>query len=281
MTNPEATKWWTDRLRKLQEETGLDSFKFDAGEAVWLPASSALGGEDSQWPMIYTQKYAEACATFGGLIETRVGHLNQNEPIFIRMLDKDSKWGYDNGLRSLIPSLFQFSLNGYPFVLPDMIGGNNYGGEVITQEFYVRWMQVNSFMPSVQFSVVPWRIGETDEEKAETVRLCLLVMAIRERYADLILAAARQASVDGTPMNRPIWWVDPTDAVALVVDDEYMLGDSILVAPVVYEGQTSRDIYLPTGAWSAQGNTDPVQGPIWLRDYPAPINVLPYFVKLG
>lgn len=57
-----------------------------------------------------------------------------------------------------------------------------------------------------------------------------------------------------------------------------MLGDSILVAPVVVEGATSRDIYLPQGTWIDQdGNT--YQGKAWLRNYPAPLSVVPYFVK--
>ena len=71
------------------------------------------------------------------------------------MLDKDSKWGYDNGLQSLIPTLLHFGIVGYPFVLPDMIGGNAYGAKP-SAELFVRWMQANAFMPSVQFSIVPW-----------------------------------------------------------------------------------------------------------------------------
>lgn len=73
------------------------------------------------------------------------------------MWDKDSRWGYDNGLKSMIPSLLQFSIAGYPFVLPDMIGGNAYAGEIPSKELYIRWMQANIFMPAVQFSLVPWK----------------------------------------------------------------------------------------------------------------------------
>ena len=47
-------------------------------------------------------------------------------PIFTRLMDKDSHWGRDNGLRSLIPSVLFYGIVGYPFVLPDMIGGNAY-----------------------------------------------------------------------------------------------------------------------------------------------------------
>ena len=57
-----------------------------------------------------------------------------------------------------------------------------------------------------------------------------------------------------------------------------MLGDDMLVAPVVVEGAVVRDIYLPTGTWVSEAGTV-YQGPTWLRDYPAPLEVLPFFVR--
>lgn len=54
----------------------------------------------------------------------------------------------------------------------------------------------------------------------------------------------------------------------------------MLVAPVLTEGARSRDIYIPAGTWYEEGDEDRViEGPIWLRDYPAPIDVLPYFLR--
>lgn len=78
-----VVEWWTGRLRKLQQDTGLDSFKFDAGESNWLPAGAQLNNDtDSNlWPNLYTTKYVETCSTFGGLIETRVAHQNQVIPL--------------------------------------------------------------------------------------------------------------------------------------------------------------------------------------------------------
>lgn len=61
---------------------------------------------------------------------------------------------------------------------------------------------------------------------------------------------------------------------------EYLLGENILVAPVLVEGQISRDIYLPRGEWVDQ-NGKSHTGPIWLKDYPADLSVLPYFIKNG
>ena len=53
-------------------------------------------------------RYVETVTKFGGMIEVRVGHRTQHLPAFVRMLDKDSTWNYDNGLKTLIPSLLHF-----------------------------------------------------------------------------------------------------------------------------------------------------------------------------
>lgn len=139
----------------------------------------------------------------------------------------------------------------------------------------------------------------------------------------------QEAIVNGTPVNPPIWWVDPTNEEAHKINDgkfvkciifsrvfqnprnstsyvdkqrfnksrrrgrrnlpiitllcnwiaEYLLGDSILVAPVIEEDAVTRDVYLPAGMWF-----DPIQeviniGPKWLRNYPAPLDVLPHFIR--
>ena len=56
--------------------------------------------------------------------------------------------------------IFLTGLLGYPFVLPDMIGGNAYGG-LPSEELFVRWTQANAFMPTLQFSLLPWQFGDT------------------------------------------------------------------------------------------------------------------------
>lgn len=60
-----------------------------------------------------------------------------------------------------------------------------------------------------------------------------------------------------------------------------MLGDFIMVAPVVEEGAVTRDIYLPEGTWVSESGVDSnvYTGPQWLKDYPAPLNVVPFFIK--
>jgi hypothetical protein len=113
-TNPEAVNWWSNRLEKLRTEYRIDSFKFDAGESNWLPSSLLLNDayDKSTWPAVFTTAYVDAVSKFGSRIEVRVGRRTQKYPIFVRMLDKDSNWGYANGLKTLVTTLLQMSMVG-------------------------------------------------------------------------------------------------------------------------------------------------------------------------
>ena len=277
-TDDRAVSWWTQRLLDLQNTTGIDSFKFDAGEANWMPSSFRLTDDSTKaiWPEIFTTKFAETMSsTFGGQIEVRVGRRTQKEAIFVRMLDKFSDWSYANGLKTMVTTLLQQSIAGYPFVLPDMIGGNGYNGDP-DKELYIRWLQANTFMPTMQFSYVPWMFDQ------ETVDHALNMTALHAQYAPLIIQLANEATVSGAPINRPIWWnFDEPDAYQ--VDDEFMLGDSILVAPVLEQGARHRDIYLPAGLWRDEANpSHPLYvGPRWVLSYPADLLTLPWFTLQG
>lgn len=151
-------------MQNLQS-LGFDGFKFDAGETSWLPQVPALNnGDFASQPGIFTQSYVKAVAEmFGNRIEVRTGWGTQNLPVFVRMLDKDSTWTSDNGLPAVVTNLLQMNLNGYIFVLPDVVGGNGNEKNSATwpsKNLFIRWIQANAFMPSVQFSHVPWKYDE-------------------------------------------------------------------------------------------------------------------------
>ncbi|XP_049938004.1 myogenesis-regulating glycosidase-like [Schistocerca serialis cubense] len=275
-TKSEAFRAWFDRLHALQAAAGIDSFKFDAGETSWLPQLPVLSVKEDVNPNQFTSMYAEwAYEEFRDMVEVRVGYRTQHVPVFVRMLDKDSKWSFQNGLPTLVTTLLQMNMVGYPFVLPDMVGGNGYNDDVLTKELFIRWLQANVFMPAIQFSFVPWDFDN------ETVEISRRYTALHAQYADAILAAMRRAVSEGAPVNPPIWWVDPADTVAQTIDSEYLLGEDTLVAPVLREGAVNRDIYLPRGSWRDEANPDHpvIQGPTWLYSYPAPLDTLPYFTR--
>lgn len=273
-TNDEAREWWSNRLATLQSTYGFDSFKFDAGETYYLPADYVLNSNINRtnWPSAWTESYIGMLSNFGNMVETRSGCQTYRYNIFRRMLDKDSVWTYDNGLQTMIPSTLFSGIVGYVHVLPDMVGGNQYG-EITDSELFLRWMEVNVFLPSLQFSIPPWTY---DNATVDTVRDML---SLRASYGDYIIQLYEEAASNGYPIVRPLWWIAPTDNNTFANDNEFLLGDDMLVAPVLTQGATTRDIYLPEGTWYDVMNNVNITGPTTLTDYQANIDQLPYFLR--
>lgn len=261
VANAEALEWFADRLRALQAATGLDGFKFDAGEAIF-----AQGSND------YTRRYVDFIGQNFPLAEVRSGWGNQRAPILFRQWDKSCTWGTDNGLKSVITGALALGLAGYPFVLPDMVGGNAYFGQDADAELMIRWTQASALLPAIQFSLAPWDYGQ------ECDRLCQAALKVREHYLDRIAAAMQQAAQTGKPVIRPVWWLAPQDERALACDDEFLVGDGLLVAPVVQPGQRARDVYLPPGQWQDTAG-QALTGPAVLPGTHAPLDRLLVYEK--
>ncbi|KAK7063208.1 hypothetical protein SK128_012465 [Halocaridina rubra] len=271
-TNEDAVIWWTQRLVDLQINTGIDSFKFDAGESSWIPDIFTLNVNELLWPNAFTTKYVDSVSSFGGMIETRVGMGTQRHPIFVRMLDKDSIWGEFNGLRTLVPSALHFGLLGYPYVLPDMIGGNAY---VIkpNAELFIRWAQANTFMPALQFSILPWGFDENVTER------CKEVTSLHTEIVPLMVQLGQEAMVSGAPIIRPTWWLCPDLEACLTADQQFLVGDNFLAAPVVYEGATTLDVVLPPGQWRLAATGEVYSGPITITLQDITIESIIYFTR--
>jgi alpha-glucosidase (family GH31 glycosyl hydrolase) len=258
-----ALEWFDDNLRALQAATGLDGWKFDAGEAIFLGDR-----EGRPYANDYTRRYVDFIAAHFCLSEVRCGWGNQRAPLLFRQWDKSCTWGTDNGLQSIITGALAISLAGYPFVLPDMVGGNAYRGEQADAELMIRWTQANVLLPAIQFSLAPWDYGD------ECNRLCRAALDLREHYMDRIKTAMREAAQSGAPVVRPMWWLAPEDEPAQVCDDEFLLGDDVLVAPVVQPRQRARDVYLPRGKWQDLHTDQTLTGPIVLTNAPVPLDTL-------
>ena len=127
--------------------------------------------------------------------QVRAGYRSQQLPVFVRMLDKESTWGHLNGLRSIIPTALVSGILGYPFVLPDMIGGNGYEGKPKPErELFIRWMELTAFLPAMQFSFLPWRYDN------QTIAIARKFAHLHETViGDEIEAAARDAVRHGMP----------------------------------------------------------------------------------
>ena len=168
------------------------------------------------------------------------------------MMDKDSFWDFERAFKTVIPNALQFGIIGYPFILPDMIGGNGYDhthvsvfngitqGELPPKELFIRWLELNVFLPSMQYSFAPWQYDD------ETLQIAKRLTTLHETYVtDRILKLAQNALKTGEPIIRPLWWIDPLNTKTFDIEDEFLVGDDLLVAPVVEKDARTRDIYLP------------------------------------
>ena len=275
-SNPEAVKWYLEKFEILKNTYNVSSFKFDAGEASWLPHEYSAFATPRNPGEIYPQAWVALAEQADKMYrqEVRVGYRTQTQPLFVRMMDKFSNWGHDNALKSVIPCALTFGILGYPFVLPDMIGGNAYSN-LPDPELYIRWLQLNTFLPSMQYSIPPWLYNET------VVDIALKFTRLHEQYSDVLIELAHGSVKTGHPIIRPLWWLDPYSESALTCEDEFLVGDQILVAPVVEQGARQRNIYLPPGFWLSKLNNVTVEGGKWLTDFSVDIDELAYFTKVS
>mmetsp|Transcript_24461 Transcript_24461/g.53389 ORF Transcript_24461/g.53389 Transcript_24461/m.53389 type:complete len:735 (+) Transcript_24461:386-2590(+) len=302
-----ACDWFEERLRKMMEETGVDGFKFDAGEAQFVPGSASCSANE------FAAKWARLAERLGPAGEVRSAYRTQQIGLWLREFDKDSTWSLHNGLRSLITSSLNAGVSGYAFVLPDMVGGNAYAdptiddelgeeegeegtrskkeddgigsgndwggsdggdsfwyGTLPDEELFIRWLYANALLPAVQFSIPPWSYGD------ETNKICKKAIDLREQRLPQLQALAVQSVKTGQPIISPMWNFDSHDPTCQIIYDQFMLGYTTIVAPVLEPGVVSRPIYLPEGRWRSERGKI-YTGPRWLRDYKVPIDHLPVF----
>ena len=269
LTNPETVKWFKAQLNKLTTEYGVDGFKFDAGDYHFYKNVVAYKNVPST---MHTELFAKIGLDYP-LNEYRAMFKMGGQPIANRLCDKNHNWP---DLQKLIPNMILEGLMGYTFSCPDMIGGGEFksflGGAVIDQELIVRSAQCHALMPMMQFSVAPWRVLDKPHLNA-----VLNTVKLREKFKDYILKTTKASAITGEPILRSMEYAFPKNGYALI-KDQFLIGDSLLVAPVVEKGLVKRKITVPKGVWkTAEGKI--IKGPK-IMEMDAGINTLPYLVKI-
>jgi alpha-glucosidase (family GH31 glycosyl hydrolase) len=269
-SNPTAVDWFNAQLDRLVKDYNVDGFKFDAADMNFYPPD-ALSREN-----ITPNRHCELYTQFGlrfPLNEYRACWKMGGQPLVQRLHDKNHTW---TDLQKLIPDMITEGLSGYTFSCPDMIGGGMLSSfenlESINQELIVRSAQCHALMPMMQFSVAPWRI--LDPQHLEAVKKSV---AIRMRFKPLIMKLAKESAKTGDPILRNMEFVFPNQGYETVVD-QFMMGDELLVAPVVKPGTNGRNVLLPKGKWKADDGKVYEGGKSILID--TPLDRLPYFEKV-
>jgi alpha-glucosidase len=269
LTHPGAMDWIEHQLSFLTDSMGIDGFKFDAGD------SDFYIGNFECYKNISPNEHSELYGQLGldyPLNEFRAMWKMGGQPLAERLRDKSHNW---QDLHTLVPNLIVQGLMGYAFTCPDLIGGGEFSSFMhlasIDQDLIVRSTQCHALMPMMQFSVAPWRV--LDKEHLGAVRKAI---DIREQFSQLILSLVHAAAVNGEPVIRSMEYVFPGNGYE-DIKDQFMLGDSIMVSPLLIPGTGTRKVIIPPGKWMADDGR-PVKGPETIT-VQVPVERLPFFIK--
>ena len=243
----QAARAWWQRLHEPLIDMGVDGFKTDGGERM-----------PDEWfhnlhPYYYQRAVLDAFRAGGkvGMTFARSGTAPCAGNATFWGGDQSSSW---NDFPRVVRAGLSAALSGYPYWGHD-IGG--YSGTP-TKNLYIRWLELGAFSPIMQLHGTtprePWYYDD------ETVRIAKYYFDLRWRLRDYLLAAAKSAREDGVPMWRPLLYEYPDDPATYNIDDEFFLGDDLLVAPVLSEfGE--RQVYLPRGEWEYVWTKEKLTGP--------------------
>lgn len=274
--NPAARAWYVGQLQDLEKTYGVDGFKFDTRffdeSCAPYPGYTALDylTLGAQMTDQFDQQGAGVRISWTG---------SQKYGFVTRQVDKGTGW---NSLQAAVAQTLAISTIGYPFVETDMIGGSM-GEPPPTKEVLVRWAQAASLMPLMYSSTSPLGVSTwagTQTYDQQTVDLYAAAVKTHGLIAPYIDKQVSRAVQTGEPIMKPLFFNYPADQSGYTIDDEWLLGDSLLAAPMLTD-QTSRDIRVPAGRWFDVAHRRVVAGPADLTGYAADLTQIPTFIRLG
>jgi len=306
-TVPELCSWWMEKRRYLLE-MGVDGFKTDGGEFMHDLTTRFHNGQSgvtmrNRYVADYEAAYTRAIGKDRTLF-SRAGYLGaQTTPIH---------WAGDQvssfeEMRAVLGAGLSLGLSGVQFWSFD-IGG--FAGPLPSAELYLRSTAMAAFVPVMQWHSEPlggqfggfdtglvndrspWNIAlHAEDESVE--RVARFYARLRMNLLPELLRQAQIAVKSRLPMMRHLVLDYPGDAQAQTCHDEFMLGD-LLIAPVLHEGATGRDVYLPDGQWYSLLTREIISGgqtlfvkadrdeiPVFLRTPGAVVLNLPESLLLG
>jgi alpha-glucosidase (family GH31 glycosyl hydrolase) len=270
-TNPETVAWYRAELDRLVNELGVDGFKLDAGDSAHYRI------DDQSYVRTHPPGHSMAFSRIGlqwRLNEYRASWKTAGWALAQRLRDKEHEWHSPEGLGSLIPQGLAQGLMGYAFTCPDLIGGGSWlkfvqPDFVLDEELFVRWTQCSALFPMMQFSLSPWRVLSK-----EALKICLRMARLHVEMADLIESLARHAAQTGEPIVRHLEYVFPHAGYEHITD-QFLVGNDILVAPVLEKGANKREIVFPAGRWIGDDGAT-IDGPC-RQVVAAPLERLPWY----
>ena len=290
-TRPETRAWFAERIiGKEMLDFGLSGWMADFGE--YLPVDLRLAdGSDpmlmhNQWPVLWAEVNARAIESRGqtgeALFFMRAGFSGvQAHCPLLWAGDQCVDFSRHDGIGTVITAALSAGLLGNAYSHSDVGGYTSLHGNVRTAELIMRWSELGAFSP-----VMRTHEGNRPDDNLQidsTPEILAHFAAMTRVHAALapyVRAQCAEAAATGLPVQRPLFLHYPDDAACGALQDQYLYGADLLVAPVIEAGQAARLVHLPGDApwrhvWSG-------------RDYPpgthsvaAPLGSPPVFYRPG
>ena len=280
--------WWLDAIEPEMVAYDHDNVRYHAGNAQEVGCL---------YPLMQQQAFFDGMKSAGEKEIITLGRAgfagSQRYGAAIWSGDIHSTW---EDLQQQVRAGLNIGLSGIPWWTTDI--GGFFGGEVDTpyfRELIVRWFQYGVFCPL--FRLHGWRNsslahpetsdptrGGPNEVWAFGARAYAIIrelLFLRERLRPYLMVQMKLASTKGAPPMRPLFFDFPADAAAATIEDQFMLGPDLLVAPVLHAGATNRTVYLPAGtSWTDAWTGKVFKGGRTLRAA-APLEKIPLFLRYG
>jgi alpha-glucosidase len=298
-TNPAVADWWGAYQQKAIDD-GVKGFWTDMGEPAWSNEESGDRLFMKHHAGMHDEIHNVYGLTWNKVVTEQLEKRNPNRrpfqmtrASFAGMQRYTFGWSGDSGngdnvlegwekLAAQIPVGLSAGMGLIPFWTCDISG---YCGDITDYSamagLYVRWMQFGIFNPLSRAhhegnnAAEPWLFGPQAEQ------LCREAINLKYKLHPYIYTYAREAYDTGMPLMRALPLEYPADETVYGINDQFMFGRELLVAPVVEKDATSRKVYLPQGEWIDfnDGKTR-YQGKQWIS-MPVTLGTIPMFVKSG
>ena len=305
-TNPRARKYVWKKIKQNYYDKGIRVFWLDEAEPEYGTYEFRNYryhlGSNQQIGNIYPQQYAR-------LFFEGMQNEGQHDPVnLIRCAWAGSQrygalvWSGDimsrwEDFRRQICAGLSMGIAGIPWWTTD-IGGFHSGDpkDEAFRELFIRWFQWATFCPVMRLhgdrqpSEPVFRADGTralnsgaDNEVwsygDEAYPILIKYMQLRESLRPYVRRLMNEAHTEGLPLMRAMFYEFPEDPECTVIRDQYMFGDTYLVAPVLEAGARVRKVYLPAGVWKNTDTGEMISGPVAV-DASAPLETMPVFMKI-
>jgi alpha-D-xyloside xylohydrolase len=276
-TNPATREWFKSKLRPLLE-MGVDCFKTDFGERIPTDVVYHDGSDPEQMHNLYTLLYNQT------VWEVLQEYKKQDAIVFARSATVGGQsmpvhWGGDNSSKfsSMAESLrggLSLGLSGFGYWSHD-IGGFEGNPDPAVFKRWVAFglLSSHSRLHGNESVRVPWAF---DDEAVEVTRK---FAKLKQALMPYLMRTAKEVADTGVPMMRPMLLEFPEDRTCHNIDQQYMLGPDLLVAPV-FNAEGTVEFYLPAGKWTNYFTKDVVEGGRWVTEQHG-FDSLPLYVREG